>query len=213
MASHFALSEFLEMMLFFGTTPHRLGFTVYDYCEGGDLQTRLEKLRDTGGDMSEDEARRVFKQVLEGLAYAHSQGVAHRDLTLGNVLLSDDGSVKISDFGWAKNVQATHGYSSTAAGTPTYHAPEMISMENRRRFNFYAVDVWSAGVVLWASIFKSFPFRTPAQITARQFQAVRRVVSEPLKELLLMMLTVDPEKRLATAKVGNLLHHPWVCGA
>ncbi|KAH8090144.1 hypothetical protein JL720_6451 [Aureococcus anophagefferens] len=93
---------------------------VLEYCGGGDLRALVRRL----GRLEEPAAAALLRQVLEGVAYLHAAGVAHRDLKLSNVLLGEGGA-KICDFGVACATGA--GECRTLCGTPDYIAPEVVA--------------------------------------------------------------------------------------
>lgn len=97
----------------------------------------------------------MFKQVIDALAYCHSKSILHRDIKLDNILLAIDGSVKICDFGVGKIVKPGE-VMKEQCGTPAYIAPEILE---DRGYEGFAVDIWSAGVVLYAMLYGSVPFK------------------------------------------------------
>lgn len=98
---------------------------VMEYCPGGDLYAAIKK-----GDMGAPEINSYFKQILAGVAYLHSMGVAHRDIKPENLLLDAKGHVKITDFGvsdvfrmcWEKTTHLSKGL----CGSEPYIAPEQF---------------------------------------------------------------------------------------
>lgn len=74
---------------------------VMELCSGGDLLNYVRKRRK----LKEDVAKYVFKQVVEGLYYCHAKRIVHRDIKLDNLLLDEDGSVKLCDFGVSKHLK------------------------------------------------------------------------------------------------------------
>lgn len=83
----------------FETSRHIL--LVMELCAGGDLLNYVRKRKK----LSEDCAKVLFKQIIEGLGYIHSKGILHRDIKLDNILLDGKGQVKIADFGVSKIVK------------------------------------------------------------------------------------------------------------
>ncbi|KAH9392837.1 MAP/microtubule affinity-regulating kinase 4 [Tyrophagus putrescentiae] len=127
----------------------RNGFIVMKLADGGDLSAKMIKQNEP---YSEDETRKYFRQLMEGLAYMHSQNTAHRDLKLENFLLflEDDRPV-ISDFGFAVCATQTHTVltemmRNSFCGTPGYMAPEVSA---GRPYDSKAVDVYAMGVSLF----------------------------------------------------------------
>lgn len=117
---------------------------VVEYCEGGDLRSALH----AAGKFKEREAARVVKQLLEGVAYLHSQGIVHRDLKLANVLVGGKSVVKICDFGVAARLSCRTAQERwTLCGTPNYMAPEV--MRGTKPHGLKA-DMFSVGRILEA---------------------------------------------------------------
>lgn len=95
------------------------------------------------GRLSEEQARRYATQLMSGLADLHTLGIIHRDLKPENMLLSEDSSLRIADFGWCADVRDAP---SSLAGTLQYMAPEMLEGSEAQT---EAVDLWSAGITVW----------------------------------------------------------------
>ena len=105
--------------------------------------------------LTESMAKCIFKDLIDGLNYCHSKGVLHRDIKLDNILLNAAGHIKICDFGVSKLVK--EGERMTVhCGTPAYIAPEIL---RNKGYEGFAVDVWSVGVVLYAMIYGTVPFK------------------------------------------------------
>lgn len=123
---------------------------VMELCAGGDLLNYVRKRRK----LKEPYAQKIFKQIIDGLCYIHSKLIAHRDIKLDNILLDGRGNVKIADFGVSK--QTIHGAQmKEQCGTPAYIAPEIL----RNKGYGLNVDLWSAGVVLFAMLYGTVPFK------------------------------------------------------
>merc|ERR1712196_227096 len=114
-----------------------------ELMQGGDL---LNRILDRGA-FKEDKARKVFGQILDGVAYLHSKGLVHRDIKPENVLLSSPGEnfdAKLTDFGLSTNASTQM---QTFCGTPAYFAPEIIRTHNRTLDGYNkSVDIWALGV-------------------------------------------------------------------
>ena len=152
--------------------------------------------------LSEDEARRFFQQIICGVEYCHSKGVAHRDLKPENLLLDDHYNVKIADFGLS-NMMEDGRFLRTSCGSPNYAAPEVISG------TLYAgpeVDVWSCGVILYALLCNKLPFddeNIPTlfrKIQSGRFDFPVFLGPQP-RDLLRRMLVVDPMERITIAQI------------
>ncbi|MCM2327150.1 MAG: protein kinase [Lysobacter sp.] len=110
----------------------------------------------------------IIRQILDGLAYSHGQGVIHRDLKPGNVLINDDGRIKITDFGVARIDTSTLTVMGDVVGTPHYMAPEQFSgLEATPR-----TDLYQVGVMLYELITGTRPF------TGNNVEILRRVMHD-----------------------------------
>ena len=124
---------------------------VMELCAGGDLLNFVRKRKK----MDEPLAKVLFKQIIEGIGYIHSKSILHRDIKLDNILLDGKGKVKIADFGVSKIVKKGE-VMCEQSGTPAYIAPEIIRDKGYKGFK---ADLWSAGVVLYALLTGTVPFK------------------------------------------------------
>ncbi|PRQ48236.1 putative protein kinase CAMK-CAMKL-CHK1 family [Rosa chinensis] len=126
---------------------------VLEYVEGGDL---FDKIRHNGR-VTEAKGRKLFQQLIDGVSYCHNKGVYHRDLKLENILLDEEGNIKICDFGLSALPQhlKKDGLLHTICGTPNYVAPEILI---NRGYNGATADTWSCGVILFAILSGFCPF-------------------------------------------------------
>ncbi|CAC5357254.1 TSSK [Mytilus coruscus] len=147
------------------------------------------------GLMSVEATLSVFSQVVKAVEYCHSNGIAHNDIKLENVLLSN-GCVKLADFGFAKS-SVVVAESEEFCGTLPYAAPEVImGMEH----NTMKADMWSMGVMLYVMLFGAFPF-SDSDATSMVKAQISNTLSFPektsdiLKSLVSSMLEPSVEKR------------------
>jgi len=116
---------------------------VTPYCDGGELFDQVKG----AGKFEEEQAKRVFGEILQGVEYIHSMDVAHRDLSLENVLVNQGGNI-VMDFGMAMRVPNDEETIPLGrCGKPNYMAPE-IAM-NRDTLIATFSDIWSLGIVLF----------------------------------------------------------------
>jgi serine/threonine-protein kinase len=127
-------------------------FIVFEYIDG----ESLKELVDRTGPLPVDQAVGLTLQIARALAFAHQQGLVHRDVKPQNVLLNDDGRAKVTDFGIARSLDVQHGMtqSGTVMGTSDYIAPEQARGERVDE----QTDIYSLGVVLYELLTGEVPF-------------------------------------------------------
>jgi|GEM_PF-1297053 len=140
-------------------------FIVMDYVPGTTLRRRL---MEAGGPLPLEEATRIVRQVGAALQYAHREGYIHRDIKPGNVMLRQDGTALLSDFGIAR---AAEGATATmgAAGTPAYMSPEQIL----GREVDHRTDIYSLGIVLFEVLTGRRPFLGEAGTGTTTIERIR----------------------------------------
>ncbi|XP_019645394.1 PREDICTED: serine/threonine-protein kinase stk11-like [Branchiostoma belcheri] len=172
-------------------------YLVMEYCVGG-LQEMLESA--PGKKFPIWQAHGYFCQLLEGLCYLHSQGIIHKDIKPGNLLLATDGTLKITDLGVAEQLDLyTPGdVCRTSQGSPAFQPPEIaLGLET---FLGFKVDIWSAGVTLYNMTTGKYPFE--GDNIYKLFENIGRgeyTIPEEcgplLSDLLRGMLQHEPEQR------------------
>jgi serine/threonine protein kinase len=134
-------------------TPKQI-FIVTDYIKGISLQQYSKSLPNRV--VREITARRIFKQVAEGVAYLHQQNIVHRDIKLDNILVEESTRmVKLIDFGFSVVVAGGQRL-KVFCGTPSYMSPEIV---RKNEYDGKPVDVWALGVLLFVLLTGTFPFR------------------------------------------------------
>jgi serine/threonine protein kinase len=130
-------------------------YMILEYYPSGDLFEYVTK----NGKLSVDESLRIFTQTLGAVLYLHKNGCCHRDLKLENVLLDKKMNVKLSDFGFTRELPfVQHGSKSLLSeycGTGAYMAPEIVK---RTPYSGIKIDIWALGVMLYTMLTGEMPF-------------------------------------------------------
>lgn len=177
-------------------------YLVLEYIEGGELFDYVMRNRA----LREDEAVRLLRQLIAGLAYCHRFNICHRDLKPENLLLDRDHNLKIADFGMA--ALQPHGKNlTTSCGSPHYAAPEIIAA---REYKGSQADVWSVGIILYAMLNGFLPFDgDDLSSTLRLVRRGRYYLSPNLSpeatDLLQRILQLDPDQRIT---IDQMWSHP-----
>ncbi|KAK0446519.1 Pkinase-domain-containing protein [Desarmillaria tabescens] len=189
---------------------------VMEFCPGGDLYAAIKK-----GGMSPSEVECCFKQILSGVSYLHSQGVAHRDLKPENLFFDTKGHLKIGDYG-ASTVyrlpwEATIHMSTGLCGSEPYIAPEQFL---GKPYDARLVDIWACGVVYYCLHFQELPWRAAQQSDA-MYSAYASACTAPTvfpstinnlspracRSVIRMMLEPNPKLR---APIEEIMKQTWV---
>ena len=179
-------------------------YVIMEFCPNGDLfQYVVDRTK-----LSENEAKPIFRQILETISYLHKMGVSHRDLKPENILIDQYGHIKISDFGLSRFI-GKNGLVETPCGSPCYASPECIS---GRPYNGITTDIWSCGVILFAMVTGQLPWTKRNQ--NQLFQQIKRgeysvpsYISKEGKNMITKLMTVNIEQRYT---VEQALNDPWL---
>nr|DAA64907.1 TPA_inf: serine/threonine kinase 33 [Tinamus guttatus] len=198
-------------------TPKRM-YLVMELCEDGELK----KILHSKGHFTENETRHIIRSLASAIAYLHKKDIVHRDLKLENILVKSSDideanemklNIKVTDFGLA--VQKAGGsVFQSICGTPMYMAPEVISAHDYSQ----QCDVWSIGVIMYMLLCGEPPFI--ASLEEKLFELIRKgdlcfknavweTVSETAKQVLRLLLRVDPAHRITA---NELLDNQWITG-
>jgi serine/threonine protein kinase len=176
-------------------------FIAMEYAKGRELQDFL----DNSESFPLNTAIDIVTQLLDVLVYSHAQGVIHRDIKPGNILLVGDGQIKVMDFGIAKIESSTLTQFGDVLGTPAYMSPEQFSGQPVDR----RTDLYSAGVLLYHLLTGEKPFTgdSVTNIMHRVITSEAPIASEvnvqvppSLDKVLKKALAKDQEKRYQTAE-------------
>ncbi|XP_015727987.1 death-associated protein kinase 2 isoform X7 [Coturnix japonica] len=184
---------------------------ILELVSGGELFDFLAQKES----LSEEEATRFIKQILDGVNYLHSKKIAHFDLKPENIMLLDKNipipHIKLIDFGLAHKIEDGVEFKNIF-GTPEFVAPEIVNYEPLG----LAADMWSIGVITYILLSGASPFlgetkqETLANITAVNYEFDEEFfsnTSDLAKDFIRKLLVKDPRKRLT---IQEALSHPWI---
>ncbi|XP_054548985.1 serine/threonine-protein kinase STK11 isoform X1 [Talpa occidentalis] len=183
-------------------------YMVMEYCVCG-MQEMLDSVPEKRFPVCQ--AHGYFCQLVDGLEYLHSQGIVHKDIKPGNLLLTTSGTLKISDLGVA---EALHPFAEddtcrTSQGSPAFQPPEIAN--GLDTFSGFKVDIWSAGVTLYNITTGLYPFE--GDNIYKLFENIGKGdytipgdCGPPLSDLLKGMLEYEPAKRFSLQQIRQ---HSW----
>ena len=125
-------------------------YIVMEYCKTGELFDYIV----ANQFLSEEESSIFFYQLINGVEYIHSKGIAHRDLKPENLLLTEKKILKIIDFGLSHEFDQIN-FLSTKCGSPSYASPEIIK---GGKYDGFKTDIWCCGIILYAMVCGYLPF-------------------------------------------------------
>ncbi|GES63155.1 putative serine/threonine protein kinase [Aspergillus terreus] len=177
-------------------------YLVLEYVEGGELFDYVSN----NGPLPEEEAVRLFRQIIAGLGYCHRFNICHRDLKPENILLDGWHNVKLADFGMAA-LQPEGHWLNTSCGSPHYAAPEIIY---GRKYRGDKADIWSCGIILYALLTGYLPFdggdlANTLRLVKKGEYYMPRELSDEAADLIDRILQKRPEDRITMLEMWS---HP-----
>lgn len=181
-------------------TDNEIIFLVMEYVPGINLRDALNDF----GPLDANRALEILEPLTSGLAAAHAAGILHRDLKPENVFLSDNGSVKLGDFGLAREISA-HTQTGSIVGTVAYLSPELVQRGQADARS----DIYSLGVMLFEMLTGKQPYEGEQAVQVAYQHAnsnipkpssINSSVSELLDEIVLWTTTRNPRDRPASAR-------------
>ena len=172
-------------------------FITMEYVSGEDLRNSIRRF----GQLPVGKSIAIANQICEGLAEAHRQGVVHRDLKSNNIMIDNEGNVRIMDFGIARSLEAK-GITGAGVmiGTPEYMSPEQVEGKDVDQRS----DIYSLGVILYEMVTGGVPFEgdTPFTVGVKQKsetpqnpKEINSQIPDDLNNVILKCLEKEKEKR------------------
>jgi calcium-dependent protein kinase len=187
-------------------------YLVSDFCARGELYELVSSAQD--GKLPLPAVTRYMRQIASGVQFLHANGFAHRDLSLENVLVTDDDQCQVCDFGLAAS---TAKPSRETVGKLFYMAPEVLAGV---QYDATKADVWSLGVMLFIMLIGAPPVETASSADARfrliTNKGIRKLIDRwgltselpaAAIDLIADMLEVDPDMRIS---MGEVVSHPFL---
>ncbi|XP_022112000.1 serine/threonine-protein kinase Nek4-like [Acanthaster planci] len=174
-----------------------------EYADKGDLNEMIQANRQAGQNFTEDSIMDWFVQICFALCYIHKKKILHRDLKPQNIFMTNQGVIKVGDFGIARMLRDTRDHARTAIGTPYYMSPEICK---RKPYNQKS-DMWAAGCVLYEMTALAHPFEASdfsslvLNIMRGRYKAIPRHYGPLLEDMISVLLRGEPERRPSADQV------------
>ncbi|XP_030849826.1 serine/threonine-protein kinase Nek6 [Strongylocentrotus purpuratus] len=183
---------------FFEEQPESVYLCIaQDYCDGGNLDERIQTAKHRGKPFDEGRIMQWFIQLVMAVQYIHSKKILHRDLKTQNVFLTKSDVVKLGDFGISRTLEHTVDKAKTCVGTPCYLSPEVCQDQPYNNKS----DVWALGCLLY-EVCAFEPAFDAHNLLSLYYKIVKgdnptipSTYSTDLQDLLTFILEKDPDKR------------------
>lgn len=177
---------------------------IMEYCGGGSCADLLRNIYNCG--LPESKAAYITREVLKGLEYLHEQKKIHRDIKAANILLTDEGKVKLGDFGVSGQIRATLKR-GTFVGTPFWMAPEVVSKDSDGYDE--KADIWSLGITVYEllkgspPLSKCDPMKVMVNLPKRKPPVLHGHYSSAAKHFVASCLVKNPKNRPSAVELLN----------
>ena len=200
---------FIVQLLGYNFDDSKYVYFILEYIQGGELFTLLRTKRT----FPIPQARFYIAHIITIFEYLHSKNIVYRDLKPENILINKNGYLKLTDFGFAKQLENEKTY--TLCGTPEYLAPEIILNKGHGK----AVDWWTLGILLYEMLVGIDPFSDDDPMKTYQKILKGKInfpktINKDAKSLIKHLLTQDTSKRFGCLKSGvkDILNHRFFEG-
>ena len=174
-------------------------YIIMEYCEKGELFNYIVEHQR----LSEKETSIFFYQLINGIEYIHKKNISHRDLKPENLLLTENKTLKIIDFGLSHEFSENGNLLKTKCGSPSYAAPEIIC---RPFYDGFKTDIWCCGIILYAMLCGFLPFE--GEDNNLLFRNILECDPElpdflscSCRELIIKILNPDPDERMTIDEI------------
>lgn len=185
-------------------------YMVVEYCSGHTVKELMQQ-QDTGH-FTEEETKKILRDVIRGVVYLHNKKIIHRDLKLENFMVGSDGKIKIADFGVSRHLANDNEKRFSICGTPLYFSPELV--QKSKEGYSYEVDIWTIGICAYGMLTGYAPFDLGERKLT--YEAIKRCnyrfppyisISSDAKDFIHSILRVDPSQRPSAI---DLLNHHFI---
>jgi serine/threonine protein kinase len=182
-------------------------YVIMEYCEKGDFH-KFQR----GRSIQEVHVQKFMKQLASGLKYLKQRGIMHRDLKPQNILVTKEGNLKLTDFGFAKIINK-NAMIKTYCGTPLYMAPEIIECKGQTEYTDVS-DLWSVGCIFYEMLVGTQPYQASSMFELKKkieknneiYFPKHLIISDECKLLVNQLLEYNPAKRISWE---DFFEHAW----